>query len=330
MREVITKIANHLVMAEGHISNIGLGGGKMGIAFSLYHASRIVGFKSYSDLADNLIEFIFHELKNCQDSSFFNGIGGITMGLSSLINDKFIEPESSDVFIDMDRKMYLESRQRNINDFVSDFSVFSFGLYLLNRTATTNLKLKMGVPLDDAMMLALTICEEMYAQKFVFDAKSITYTNSVLYFLIKINANQAHYEKANALIELIVAKIIIAINIDQKLIHLLGTTLEIAKSIDSTNTISNALHQKVEKLSKSIVKFDHKGALEIDLAKSWEGLLFYPFYNYNLHNTNINDWICSMDLFSDKNMLVNADVQSLILCGLYNSKNNYHQKLISL
>ncbi|PWG77971.1 lanthionine synthetase LanC family protein [Pararcticibacter amylolyticus] len=330
MRKTIIKISNHLVMSECHTSSIGLANGKMGIALYMYYASRILNCKPYRDLADSLVDSIFHDLKTCQDLLFFNGITGISMGLSSLIRDEFIEPEANDLFIDMDRKMYLEARQRKINDFTEDFSVFSFGLYLLNRVANTDFNLKMGVPLDEAINVALSICEEMYARYFIFDTKSIIYTNSVLYFLINLSKNKEYKQRASSIIELIVAKIIIAMKNDPKLIHRLGTTLTIAKAIDKANIISNRLPQIAHRLSKKVMQVDIQDDLDIDLTKSWEGLLFCPLYEHNLNSNNVNNWLNNIDLFSDKQKLVDIDLRNLILCGLYNIKNSNHAKLLSL
>lgn len=328
MTKTILKISNHLVMAENHIANIGLANGKMGIALHMYHAAQILNYRSYRDLADNLIESILHDLKTCQDFLFFNGITGISIGLSSLIRDRFIEPETNDLFIDMDRKIFLEARQRKINDFTEDFSVFSFGLYLLNRTANTNLK--MGIPLDEAVNVALSICEEMYARYFIFDTKTIIYTNSVLYFLINQCKNREYKQRASSIIELIVAKLIIAMNNDPKLIHNLGTTLALAKAIDKSNIISNRLPQIVNKLSKKEKLADVKEDVDIDLFKTWESMLYSPLYEYNLDATIINTWLKNIDLYSDNNMLVNINFRNLILCGLSSIKNNNNQNLISL
>ena len=328
MTETALKIYNHLVMAENHIANIGLANGRMGIALNLYHASQTLSCKSYRDFADSLIDSILRDLGTCQDLLFFNGITGISMGISSLIRDKFIETDANDLFIDMDRKIYLEARQRKINDFAGEFSVFSFGLYLLNRS--DNKDLKMGIPLDQAIDLALSICEEVYAQHFIFDTRSITYTNSVLYFLINQAKNKKYRQRANSIIELIVAKIMIAINSDPKLIIHLGTTLALTKAFDKKNVISNRLPKIVSKLSKKIMKIEAKNDVDIDLNKIWEGILFAPLYEYNVNETTVNNWLDNIDLFSDNQRLVNIDFQHLILCGLSNIKNTNNQNLFSL
>jgi len=327
MTETALKISNHLVMAENHIANIGLANGRMGIAFNLYHASQKLSSKSCRDLADSLIESILIDLETCQDLLFFNGITGISMGLSSLIRDKFIEPDADDLFIDMDRKMYLEARQRKINDFAEDFSVFSFGLYLLNRSANTNLK--MGISLDEAIDLALSICEEVYAHHFIFDARSITYTNSVLYFLICQGKNRKYRQRASSITELIVAKIMIAINNDPKLIYYLGTTLVLTKAFDKKNIISNRLPQIVRKLSNKVIQNNISDDVDIELTKTWEGILFSSLYEYKLEAKNVNDWLNHVDLFSDNHRLVNVDIRNLILCGL-STININNQNLFSL
>lgn len=328
MTETALKIYNHLVMAENHIANIGLANGRMGIALNLYHASQTLSCKSYRDFADSLIDSILRDLETCQDLLFFNGITGISMGLSSLIRDKFIETDANDLFIDMDRKIYLEARQRKINDFAEEFSVFSFGLYLLSRSDNKNLK--MGIPLDQAIDLALSICEEVYAQHFIFDTRSITYTNSVLYFLINQGKNKKYRQRANSIIELIVAKIMIAINSDPKLIIHLGTTLALTKAFDKKNVISNRLPKIASKLSKKIMKIETKDDVDIDLTKIWEGILFAPLYEYNVNETTVNNWLDNIDLFSDNQRLVNIDFRHLILCGLSNIKNTNNQNIFSL
>jgi hypothetical protein len=328
MTKTILKISNHLVMAENHVTNIGLANGRMGMALHMYHASQILACKSYRDLADSLIDSILRDLETCQDLLFFNGITGISMGLSSLIRDKFIEPDANDLFIDMDRKMYFEARQRKINDFAEDFSVFSFGLYLLNRSANTNLK--MGIPLDEAIDLAISICEEVYAHPFIFDARSITYTNSVLYFLINQGKNKKYTQRANSIKELIVAKIMIALNNDPKLTHHLAMTLSLTKVFDKKSIISNRLPKIVNKLSKKTIQIETKDDVDIDTTKTWESILFSPLYEYNLNEPTMDKWLNNIDLFSDNHRLINTDFRNLILCGLSSIKNTNNQNLFSL
>lgn len=329
MKTSTLEIANQLVMAESHISNIGLANGKMGIALNMYHASKELNCKSFSDLADELIDSILHDLNTCQDLLFFNGITGVSIGLTSLIRDEFIAPEANDLFIDMDRKIFMEARQRKINDFSEDFAVFSFGLYLLNRSANINLNLKMGIPFHEAINLGLSICEEMYSQNFFFDKKSFGYTNSVLYFLIVQSGNKEYRQRASSIMELIVAKIIIAIRNDPKLIPYLQTTLALAKGIDKSNIISSRLSQIVHKLSKKEMP-DITTAAEINLTSAWEGILLASLYEHPLEATVIKNWLGNIDPYSDHNQFINNDFRYLIACGLHNIRNNTDYKLINI
>ncbi|TQM51503.1 lanthionine synthetase-like protein [Arcticibacter tournemirensis] len=208
MKKRIIKLSNIFVMTENYVSNIGLTSGKMGIIMFLYYSSRIVNCKSYQDLADSLMDKLFEDIKSNTNFSFSNGLAGLPFAINRLVKDKFIDADPDDIFIQLDKKIHSGYERRNINDFAEDFPLFSYGLYLLERNIYNNNESEMEEAGRQGVDVALTICEEVYNSNFVFNNRTLAYTNSVLYFLIRLNGNQHYYKRSNLIIELIMSKIV--------------------------------------------------------------------------------------------------------------------------
>lgn len=288
----------------------------MGIILLLYYSSRVTGYKSYRDLADNLIDTLLEDINSNTNFSFSNGLAGIVFAINQLIKDKFIDADPDDIFINVDKKIYLEFERRNINDFAEEFPLFSYGLYLLERSSYGNLNSKMGEPTEQAIDLALNICEEVYNSNFCFNFRTIAYTNSVLYFLIKLNENKKYSKRENLIIELIIAKIIIALNDNPELWNHIEVTLSLGMLINKTNPISNFFLSTVNQFSDENKLKKGWEDIDLDINKAWQGILFSPSYNYYFDPKMFHNWINDADLFYDNNKLINNVCRYLIVGGL--------------
>lgn len=311
MKERIIKISNILVMMENQISNIGLTKGKMGIALFLYYSSKVTGYKLYQDLADKCIDEVLEKIKSETNLSFTNGMAGVAFTINYLIKDKFIDADADDILINVDKKIYLEYQKRSLNDFAEDFSLFTYGLYLLERTNFEEPESKMGISIEQATDLALKICEEVYNSNFSLNSRTITYTNSVLHFLIKLSNSKQYSKRANSIIELIIAKIIIELNNNSKLWNYMDITQNLGRLIHKTNFISQTFLSTISHSSQQ-----KKDVNDFDVDKAWLGILFNKSYKYDLRPEMIDVLINDVDMYYDNQKLINDSCRSLIACGL--------------
>ena len=312
MKERIVKISNILIMMDNQISNIGLTKGKMGIALFLYYSSKVTGYKFYQDLADNCIDEVLENIKSETNLSITNGMAGVAFTINHLIKDKFIDADADDMLINVDKKIYLEYQKRTLNDFAEDFSLFTYGLYLLERINYEKPESKMGISIEKATDLALKICEEVYNSNFSFNARTITYTNSVLYFLIKLNNNRQYSKRANSIIELIIAKIVIELNDNSKLWNYMDVTQNLGLLIHKNNLISQTFLSAMSHFSEK-----KKEVNDFDVEKAWLGILFNKSYTYDLTFEMIDDLINDVDMYYGNQKQINDSCRSLIACGLY-------------
>lgn len=312
MKERIIKISNILVMMENQISNIGLTKGKMGIALFLYYSSKVTGYKFYQDLADKCIDEVLEKIKSETNLSFPNGMAGIAFTINHLIKDKFIDADADDILINVDKKIYSEYKKRSLNDFAEDFSLFTYGLYLLERTNYEDPKSQMGVSIEQATDLALNICEEVYNSNFYFDSRTIIYTNSVLHFLIKLNSHKQYVQRSNSLIELIIAKMMIALNSDSALWNNMDVIQNLGLLIPKTNPITQTFLSTISGFSEK-----KKEVNEFDAEKAWQEILFHKSYKYNLSLEMVDDLINDVYLFYDNHKLINESCRALIASGLH-------------
>lgn len=312
MKERIIKISNILVMMENQISNIGLTKGKMGIALFLYYSAKVTGYKFYQDLAETCIDKVLEDIKSEKNLSFTNGMAGIAFVINHLLKDKFIDAVPDDMLVDVDKKIYLEYQKRSLNDFAEDFPLFTYGMYLLERTNYENPVSKMGISLEQATNLALNICEEVYNSNFGFNYKTVIYTNSVLHFLIKLNSNEQYSKRANSLIELIIAKMIIELNSNSILWNYMDVTQNLGQLIQKNNLISQTFLSTISHSPEEKKDIDNFNA-----DKAWLEILFNTSYKYDVNLKMIDDLINDVDMYYDHYKMINDSCRSLIACGLY-------------
>lgn len=89
--------------------------GKMGIALTLFDYGRRIGNALFSDLGDELIDGILDDVDSKTGFDFATGLAGIAWGIEYLVQQKYMECNTNQVCVEIDRRMEKISIHR-LND----------------------------------------------------------------------------------------------------------------------------------------------------------------------------------------------------------------------
>ena len=96
MDKILQQIANTIVANLKNTESIGLFNGKIGIALFLYKYAHYSGSTVYEEIASELLDDVFNQLKPNISPSIVDGLGGIGHGLSVLLGEHFVESDPED------------------------------------------------------------------------------------------------------------------------------------------------------------------------------------------------------------------------------------------
>lgn len=128
----LRRVANVLLLNASFTDNIGLLGGKTGIAIFFYRYARYTGDKVYEDYAGELLDEVFGEINQNTPVDFANGLMGIGWGIEYLAKNGYVEADTDEVLAETDNRVYGSSLRR---PFLLDSgdSLFGYGLYFVTR-----------------------------------------------------------------------------------------------------------------------------------------------------------------------------------------------------
>lgn len=102
----IPRIANNIISNPAQLGNFSLIHGKLGIAIFLYSYFKYSGKLIYEEFAEELIDEISNNLNKFTTFNYAEGLSGFEIGISYLINKKFIDANPNEVFEDVDSLLY--------------------------------------------------------------------------------------------------------------------------------------------------------------------------------------------------------------------------------
>lgn len=134
MNKILQQIANTIVANLANTESIGLFDGKLGIALFLCRYSRYSGCSIYEDIASDLIDDVFKQLKPNMSPSAIDGMASIGYGLSILLKERFLESDpDDDVLQDIDNALLTNVKVPFMQELHFPVPLYSSGLYLLSR-----------------------------------------------------------------------------------------------------------------------------------------------------------------------------------------------------
>lgn len=147
-KELLTRIANHQMLQASFLLDVGVFKGKMGADIFFYHAARFTTSSLWEEYADELLEEIFEDMCDITPVSFSNGLCGIGWGIEYLVKEGFVEGQTDDTLIDIDKKI-MEVDLRRITDYSFETGLEGIACYALSRLQT---KRSQGIPFDEVYL----------------------------------------------------------------------------------------------------------------------------------------------------------------------------------
>lgn len=130
--EFLPRIAHHLIMHAGFLTDLGLYHGKMGIVMFFAHYARYTGNQIYGEFAGELLDEIFNEIHDEVPIDFESGLCGIGWGIEYLLENRFIEGDSDEILWEIDRKV-MERDVRRVTDLSQKTGLKGILLYVDKR-----------------------------------------------------------------------------------------------------------------------------------------------------------------------------------------------------
>lgn len=106
MKNKILELNRKLLISIGEQYPIGLVDGKMGVCIYYYHLYRFEKDDNCKILADRLLDDIINDLSLNMQIDVENGLAGIAIGITYLINENFIEGDVNEVLHNIDSVIY--------------------------------------------------------------------------------------------------------------------------------------------------------------------------------------------------------------------------------
>lgn len=102
----IKELNNRLFSLVKNGYPIGLATGRMGLCIYYYYLSRWEENKEYKLIAESLLDDIISQLSEIADVTVESGLAGIAIGISHLIEEKFIEGDINEILEEVDNVIF--------------------------------------------------------------------------------------------------------------------------------------------------------------------------------------------------------------------------------
>jgi len=102
-KTLLSRIANYLIINASSVNHLGLYHGKMGLVLFFEHYARYTGINFYEDFAEELLNDICENINSDLSIDFENGLTGIAWGIEYLVQNEFIEGNTSDILFEINK-----------------------------------------------------------------------------------------------------------------------------------------------------------------------------------------------------------------------------------
>lgn len=97
---------NQLLLSMDKTYPIGLATGKLGVCLYYFYLSRWEENDEFKLIAESLLDDVLSQLSDTMDVTVESGLAGVAIGLSHLVNEKFIEGDINDILGDVDSAIF--------------------------------------------------------------------------------------------------------------------------------------------------------------------------------------------------------------------------------
>lgn len=185
MDKTLQQIANAIVANLINTEPIGLFNGKIGICLFLYRYAQYSGSAVYEEIASELLDDVFNQLKPEMTPSMIDGVAGIGYGLVALLGEHLIESDPEDLVLDdLDRALLCNVNPSLMKEIHYPVSLYSSGMYLLSRLSYDKTNVEQGW-ITNVIEQANNIVLDCISKK-QYNVLKLSFLNSMLYVFLKL------------------------------------------------------------------------------------------------------------------------------------------------
>ncbi len=188
MNKILQQIANTIIANLANTEPIGLFNGKIGLCLFLYRYARYSGSAIYEDIASQLLDDVFNQLKPEMSPSMIDGLGGIGYALSSLLGDHLVESDPEDhILVDIDNALLGNTSPTLISKNYLPTPLYAPGMYLVSRISDgkAHVEPQWTINVIEQAILIVTDCINQQQNARL----SLSSLNSMLYVFQKLSIN---------------------------------------------------------------------------------------------------------------------------------------------
>lgn len=144
----LNQIVHHQLLYSSFERNIGICKGKMGTVILFFRYAHHTDNRLYEDFAGELLDEICQSITFDTAWGFGDGLIGIGWGIEYLVQQKFIEGDTDEILLDIDKRIMEKDVQR-IDDMSFHKGFEGLAFYVLARLLSPREK---GTPFDTAYL----------------------------------------------------------------------------------------------------------------------------------------------------------------------------------
>jgi glycosyltransferase len=200
-KELLVRIASHLILNASFITDLGLYHGKMGIVLFFYELGRYTGKNIYAKFAGELLDEIYNGLNNETLLNFQDGLCGIGWGIAYLIKAQFVKADPDEVLEELDKRI-VEWDVGRITDGSLRTGLMGVACYVINRkTACSNAIKEKGQKGKSANVITDDYCRDLMEALKKNDEKSSKKLTGNLEKILKGESLESMYNPVLQLID---------------------------------------------------------------------------------------------------------------------------------
>lgn len=274
MKNLLQKIANALVINIQNVSGNGLLKGKMGIIIFFYHYARFSSEPIYSDLADDMLDEILHDIEWSKAPVSKSELGEIGIGIDHLIKNNFVEGDPDNVLHDIDDKVFVTTN-------IEKTALFSCMFYLLCRIEGKISSKDFSIFVNQI----LDIFDSVYAKSLNEKSVSLAFINPSLLFLNHLSILKIDKKRVESILKKIV---VLLVNVTDLTLYELNDLTTLSKLMNQINLKTEELDILKEKITEIIAGRDSTN-IDNQIRYLWQNLLYFCTDKPSILKYNISE-----------------------------------------
>lgn len=164
---LLKRIANHAMLHSSSNYDLGLFNGKVGLTLFFFHYAKYIKNPLYEEFAGELLNEVLTNIHDTLSIRFSSGLTGIAWGIAYLVQQQFIEGDTTEIFQDIDHKI-AEYNPLKMQDRSLDTGAGGIAAYVQLRSSLVS---DNYMPFDKEYINALaTVCPHTWTVREIWES----------------------------------------------------------------------------------------------------------------------------------------------------------------